>query len=304
MKLAGSLVAVTGASGFLGQYIVDELLLRGARVRAVVRNPAKVPRLATTPGVELAVADLGDREALTRAFTGVDAVIGCAALFSLDRQFDWEANYVANKEGTANVFGAVGDAGVKRVIHVSSCAVYRSSLWKDMNEDHPRLKAWHRWVFGAYFTTKALAEEVAWGEAQRLGLELTIIRPSGIYGARDTNVTPLLRRLSRLPLLVIPTIHMPMVYAGDVARALCQSLEEPVSIGRAYNCAGDPRQDVYEFYAAWKWAFGIPVKVWRLPMFGGVTYDITAAIRDLGFSNLDFSEGWRHTRTLEEKNVG
>lgn len=299
MKLANSLIAVTGATGFLGQYIVDELLRRGARVRAVVRNPARAPRLANTPGVELAVADLADRQALARGFAGADAVIGCAALFSLDRQFDWAANYAANKEGTANVFGAVGDAGIKRVIHVSSCAVYRPSFFKDVPEDHPRLKAWHRWILGAYFASKALAEEVAWQEAERLGLDLTVIRPSGIYGARDNNVTPVLRRLARWPFLVVPTLHMPMVYAGDVAKALCQSLEVPDSIGRAYNCAGDPQRDLYEFYAAWKWAYLEPVKVLRLPVPGGVTFDITAATRDLGFSNLDFSEGWRQARTLE-----
>ena len=63
MTLAGARIAVTGATGFIGRYIVDVLLARGAHVIGVVRNPAKVPELAQK-GVELRQADLSQRDRL------------------------------------------------------------------------------------------------------------------------------------------------------------------------------------------------------------------------------------------------
>src|ERR1043166_376544 len=98
MELRGAAVAVTGATGFLGRYLVDVLLDRGARVIGVVRNPDRVPEL-TARGVELRRADLADRR--------------------------WQGHEHANVQGTENVFRAVAAAGVKRVVHVSSVAVYR-----------------------------------------------------------------------------------------------------------------------------------------------------------------------------------
>ncbi len=73
---------MTGATGFLGRYLVDALLARGAHVIGVVRNPDRVPELAAR-GVELRQADLAERDRLARGFAGAQAVVSNAALFSL-----------------------------------------------------------------------------------------------------------------------------------------------------------------------------------------------------------------------------
>src|SRR2546426_1532727 len=122
--LRAAAVAVTGATGFLGRYVVDVLLARGAHVIGVVRNPGRVPELAAR-GVELRQADLAERDRLARGFAGVQAVVSNAALFSL-RNRSWEDHHRANIQGTENVFGALADAAVKRGVHVSSVAVYRA----------------------------------------------------------------------------------------------------------------------------------------------------------------------------------
>ena len=82
MNLRGATIAVTGATGFLGRYIVDALLGRGAHVIGVVRNPRKLPELLHK-GVELRQADLAAPEHLKQAFAGAEAVVSNAALLSL-----------------------------------------------------------------------------------------------------------------------------------------------------------------------------------------------------------------------------
>src|SRR5262249_50850541 len=136
-NLRGARIAVTGATGFLGRYIVDVLLARGARVIGVVRNPARVPELATK-GVELRQADLAERAKLAAGFAGADAVVSNAALFALANR-SWADHERANVEGTRNVMGACKDAGVRRVVHVSSVAVYGIFARGRLDEDAPQL---------------------------------------------------------------------------------------------------------------------------------------------------------------------
>src|SRR5439155_15254020 len=88
--------------------------------------------------------------------------------------------------------------------------------------------------------------------AAQYGLELTAVRPCAIYGAFDPNFTAVFRRLAGLPVTVMPALmHLPLVYAGDVAEAIARALERPVSIGRAYNVTGDDAT-VWEFARAWR----------------------------------------------------
>src|SRR5262245_53119066 len=139
MDWRASTIAVTGATGFLGRYIVDTLLARGARVVGVVRNPDRVPALAAR-GVELRRADLAQPDRLLAGFHGIDAVDPNAALFSL-RNTSWKAHLAANIEGTRNVIEAAAAAGVPRVVQISSVAVYRGRQQPCINEDHPQHSA-------------------------------------------------------------------------------------------------------------------------------------------------------------------
>lgn len=290
MDLRGKSIGVTGASGFLGGYVVDALRARGAKVVGVVRNPLKVPDLAGRCA-ELRQADLMDPSALRAAFSGVDAVVHTAALYSLT-QGGWEANFRPNQIGTQHTFEALRDAGVQRVVHVSTVGVYRQQLGLS-REDDPKLELKDRFTAGAYRTTKALSEALAWRLSAEYGLALTVLRPSGIYGARDTNFMPLVRRLTRLPLLVVPNLVFPFVYAGDVAEAAALSLEREVSVGEAYNTAGEARS-TWEFFQAWKQASGKgPALALPLPLPARIAYDNTKALKDLGWKNSDLVDSLR-----------
>ena len=298
MELRGARVAVTGATGFLGRYLVDTLLERGARVVAVVRNPGRVPELGAR-GVELRPADLADPAALARGFAGADAVVSNAALFSLANR-RWQDHERANIQGTENVFDAVRAAGVTRVVHVSSVAVYRGHR-PPVDEDAPQLdESTRRNATNAYSISKALSEQLAWRRAAADGLSLTTVRPCAIYGAFDPNFTRVFRLLIGLPLTVMPAwFRLALVYAGDVAEAVARTLERPASVGRAYNVTGDDRT-MWDFADAWGAAGGTAARVMiPIPVPIARVYDNSRVRRELGWENRPFVEALRDTFARE-----
>jgi nucleoside-diphosphate-sugar epimerase len=299
MNLRSARVAVTGATGFLGRYIVDVLLARGAHVVGVVRNPDRVPALARK-GVELHRADLAEPERLAAGFAGADAVVSNAALYSLRNQ-SWEEHQRTNVTGTRNVFDAVAAAGVERVAHVSSVAVYGLGARGRVTEERPPLPdATRRTLFNAYPVSKAASERVAWAAAREHDLALTTVRPCTIYGAYDPNFTPLFRRLVGLPVTLMPVyLRIGLVYAGDVAEAIALALERPTSIGHAYNTTGD-RESTWDLASAWREAGGRAAWLMLpLPLPFTMHFDSSRARSDLGWRPRPLVEGLRETFRLE-----
>lgn len=300
MNLDGATMAVTGATGFLGRYIVRALLQRRSRVIGVVRNPDRVPELAQR-GIELRKADLREPARLAEGFAGAEAVISNAALFSLSNM-NWESHHGANITGTRNVFAASAQAGVRRMIHVSSVSVYRGRT-RAIREDHPQYtESSRRWPWKVYRISKALSEQLAWRLAARHGVELTTVRPCGIYGAFDPNFIPMYRRLVEGRVYIkLLGIKCPLVYAGDVAEGIALCLERAVSIGKAYNLTGDLKL-LRHFVDAWPTAGGATGQVtlpFPLPVRFSAFFDNSSAKRDLGWANRSYHDGLREMFALE-----
>lgn len=299
MDLVGARIAVTGATGFLGRYIVNVLLARKAHVVGVVRNPDRVPELAAC-GVELRRADLLEPAQLAEGLRGVDAVVSNAALFSL-KNHRWREHQETNVTGTRNVFGAIADAGVRRVVQVSSVAVYKGRREAKIREDHPKYGAdSRRSLVNTYPISKAVSEEIAWEQAAARGLELTTIRPCGIYGAFDPNFTRVFKSFVGFPVGLIPVaLRVPFVYAGDVAEAIARALERQVAIGKAYNVTGEDRT-FWEFTRAWREVGGQVARLrLPLPLPTRRLFDNALAEQDLGWRNRPFQDGLRETLELE-----
>jgi nucleoside-diphosphate-sugar epimerase len=299
MDLRGKRIAVTGATGFLGRYIVDRLLRRGAHVIGVVRNPARVPELAAK-GVELRKADLGEPDRLVAGFAGADAVVSNAALFALGNQ-RWDEHERANVEGTRNVMTACKDAGVRRVVHVSSVAVYGLFARGRLHEDAPQLGPdTRRMPWNVYAVSKAISEQEAWRLARQHHLDLTTVRPCTIYGAFDPNFMPVFKRVSSWPVSVRPVgLRQSYVYAGDVAEGIALALEHDRSIGRAYNLTGDGEtwQDLTDAWGAVGGrtpSFGVPIPLPLAPEF-----DSSRAKQELGWRPRGLVDGLRETIALE-----
>jgi dihydroflavonol-4-reductase len=299
LKLSQSTVAVTGATGFLGRYMVKGLLARRARVIGVVRDPDRATDLAEM-GVELRRASLDDRDSLARGFDGADAVISNAALLSLGPT-RWKDYLSTNVMGTANVYDAMAACGTRRAIQLSSVGVYRNPT-RPTDENHP-LHSDRRFLshLNAYGVSKALSERRAWKKADEHGIQLTTLRPAGIYGAFDTNLTRFHKLLMAcLPLTLYPcVIRFCMVYAGDVAEAALLSLEGEISVSKAYNVVGEDHS-TWEFGSVWKRLAGrapllrvpIPVPYRRL-------YSNQRIKRDLGWRSRPYEEGIRELLETE-----
>jgi dihydroflavonol-4-reductase len=286
MDIQGKKIAVTGASGMLGVYICRALLKAGAKVIGVVRNPHKATFLENE-GVEFRKADLLDGPSLEHAFAGVDAIVSNAAMYNLTNM-DWEANYRPNKIGTENVFDEAARNGVHRVIHISSVAVYQFSIFSEINETSAQVNG-EKHEGGAYRATKQLSEDLAWKISAQKDIQLTTLRPSAVYGARDKNLMPYLHMAMKLPFLPMPAIAWPLVYAGDVARAVVSALEFDGSAGQAYNTTGGT-QDFADFLKAWKEAAGRGATVLKIPLGLSVRFSNQKAAHDLQFRNTPFTE--------------
>ncbi|MGY1831205.1 NAD-dependent epimerase/dehydratase family protein [Geodermatophilus sp. SYSU D01180] len=173
-------VVVTGANGLVGTAVCRALVERSAQVRAVVRRAGGAPAL---DGVTEHVGDFAD-ESLARAVTrGADAVVTTVHPMGSPR----EAQHRVGVEGTAVLARAARDAGVARLVHVSTAGVYdRSAGVGDVAEDGPLLPEGS----GAYPDTKNAADAAL---ARVGGLTTVLVRPPAIAGPGDTSVWNTLR---------------------------------------------------------------------------------------------------------------
>lgn len=303
--LAGTRVGVTGATGFLGRYIVRALHDRGARVVGVVRNPERGADLARL-GIEFRRADLADRAALAASFEGLDAVVSNAALFQLRGLISrdpnrWGVYEQANIDGTRNVYEAMRQAGVRRAVQVSSVAVYNRRRQPVVDEEHPVLGPdTPRTPRNAYSLSKAISERLARELSATYDIALTVVRPSGIFGARDPNFTPIFRRLVQFPVTVMPIgLRLGLVYGGDVADGIARALERPNSAARVYNLAGGD-ETFYQMVRAWKKAGG-KTGLLALPIPAPVRmlYSTARAQAELGWQRRPLEEAFRDMFRIE-----
>ena len=224
-------VAITGSTGFLGSHILESL----ADLDPV--GVARRPRDARTRK-----ADLSDPDSLRRAFEGMDVVVANAALSPGRSEVTEAALLEANLTGTRNTLDAAVAAGVRRVVLVSTVAVYQPRWGITFTEDSPlRDPEDRRWDFSAlttnpaYARSKAAGEALAWTYEDRL--ELVAVRPGPIWGPRDHKLTLRYARWARSRLPLAPGLKLPHATGPDVAAAIARCVTEPVA-GHRFNIGG------------------------------------------------------------------
>jgi 2-alkyl-3-oxoalkanoate reductase len=231
--LSDSLSVVTGANGQLGSHIVEQLRHAGQRVRAVVRTGSDAAFVRGL-GAEVAFADL--TRPIADAFTGADVVYHAAARVS--DWGPWEAFRDEAIAVTTNVVDACRTAGVGRLLHVSSISVYgHPKLTPGQRIDEATPLGQNFWMWDWYPRAKLLAEEIAWKFPN-----VTIVRPSWIYGPRDRvtipRVIPALLE-HRVPFIGRGDNLLNIIYAGDVARGCILAARNPQAVRQAYNLCSE-----------------------------------------------------------------
>jgi dihydroflavonol-4-reductase len=229
-------VFVTGATGFVTGNVTINLLARGDQVRALVRDAAR-GRTLERAGATAVAGDLSDAGALRRGMTGVDAVVHGAAIYEVGiPPLRRPAMYEANVLGTQRVLEAALAAGVRRVVYVSTCAIFGNTRGAIVDETYTRSGPYTSY----YEETKVRAHEIALGLAQR-GLPVSIAQPGGVYGPGDSSAMGGLMRSfveGRLPLIPFPDTGLNFVHVDDVARGIVLVLDRGQP-GRSYVLGGE-----------------------------------------------------------------
>lgn len=237
---------VTGAGGFLGRYIAEQLIARGAQVRSYSRG--SYPELAEL-GVETVQGDLLDAVAVSAACQQVDVVFhagGVAGIWG-----SWEHFYGINTLGTQNVLAGCRRHAVTRLVYTSSPSVtFDGSDQEGVDESAPYPDNW----LCHYPHTKALAEQQVLRASGIDGLFTCALRPHLIWGPRDQHLIPrLLERARRGRLVRVGggTNLVDMIYVENAAEAHLQAADAlgPGSAvcGRTYFLSqGDPVN-------CWRW---------------------------------------------------
>lgn len=172
---------VTGASGFLGSYIVRDLLAAGKKVRALKRSSSKTPSLLKNLDIDWVDADITDIVGLEDAMQGVTHVFHCAAYVSIASKNRSKMEMI-NVEGTANVVNLCLHLGLKKLVHVSSVAAVG---WNNEGGAIDENCTWEMdSLKSVYSITKYQAEQEVWRGIIE-GLDAVIVNPSVIIGAFD-----------------------------------------------------------------------------------------------------------------------
>jgi NADH dehydrogenase len=208
-------VVVLGGTGFVGRAFAAHCAGAGLQWQLVVptRRLAHGDALRTVPRLELVQADVHDPGTLERLFSGAEAVVNLVAILHGSAP-QFEAVHV---ELPRRIAAAMRATNLRRLVHVSALGV---------GDDAPSM----------YLRSKTTGEAVL----RSAGLDLTILRPSTIFGTGDRFLNLFAQLQSVLPLMVLPgaQVSFEPVWVRDVAHVLLRCLEDPATIGKTYELTG------------------------------------------------------------------
>lgn len=258
-------VLVTGATGFTGGHMARTLAARGEQVRALVRPRSAegdAARRLREAGIDLAIGDLTDREAVARAADGVEVVYHIAATYREAGQPD--AAYTAvNVDGTRHLLEGALAGGAARVVHCSTGGVHGHIERPPATEDAPYAPG------DIYQETKLAAEQLARRFGEQRGLDIVVARPIGIYGPGDRRFLKMFRGVKKgtFPILGGGEVFYHLTFIDDLVEGfrLCGTVA--AARGRTYILAGPEYTTLKELAARMARVLGVAPPKLRLPVW-------------------------------------
>jgi len=266
------LVTLVGGGGFLGRYIAQALLQRGARVRVAQRDPQSALFIKPQGGLgqtQFVAADIRKPESIARAVSGADAVINLVGVLG----GDFDALHVA---GARTVAIAAAAAGVGALLHVSAIGAdpaSASSYGRSKGEGEAAVRA----AFPA----------------------ATILRPSIVFGREDQFTNRFAAMIAAMPMVPVvrPGAKFQPVYVGDVANAAVAAIADADTHGGKTYELGGP--DILTMAQIIRWIAGA---IDRSPMIVDLPDGVAAGIARLGFLP-GAPITWDHWLMLQTDNI-
>lgn len=289
---------VTGAAGFIGSHLVETLVARGERVTALDLKPLSGPK-----GPRVIQGDIRDSDQCRKACNGVDFVLHQAAQCSVPASIkDPLSTHETNVTGFLNMLLAARDAGVKRFVFASSCAVYGNSEKRPNSEKRT----------GNFLSPYALSKYMDELYANMFGIETIGLRYFNVYGPRqDPNgayaaviprwITALLKG-EQVTVFGDGETTRDFVFVGDVVKAnlLAATIDKADAIGQVYNVASGNSVSLNTLHSLICKAIGIKAQpVYADFRAGDIRHsgaDTSKARRLLGFeASVSLEEGLQST---------
>ena len=260
--VTGISALVSGATGFLGGYLLGKLLEKGFPVRALARRTSDVAKLVRA-GFDIHEGDITDRQSLRRAMAGQQLVFHTAGKVS-----DWGSRqefWRANVEGTANVIAACREAGVRRLIYASSLTVLglpRSG--EQVDENTPFADS----ASDFYTTSKIAAEKLVRAAHGLGGLETVVVRPGVIWGPGDTAIFPRLAALlyrRRLFFVGSGNNQLGLSHVENLSQGIILAALAPAAAGQVYHLTDGEALTARTVFCGLAAAIGAPTPRFCLP---------------------------------------
>lgn len=234
---------MTGADGFIGSHLTEELVRRGYKVNAFVQYNSfnswgwldDITEDLKSE-IEVFAGDIRDPNRVKSAMAGCDAVLHLAALIAIPYSYHSPDSYVdTNIKGTLNVLQAAKEFNVKRIVHTSTSEVYGSAKFVPITEDHPLQGQ------SPYAATKIAADQLAFSFYASFDLPVVIVRPFNTYGPRQsaravipTIISQIASGQNEVKLGAIsPTRDFN--YVSDIVAGFIAALESGVGCGEVVN---------------------------------------------------------------------
>ena len=188
MKLENKKILVTGADGFIGSHLTEELIRRGFNVRAFVLYNSfnswgwldyAEPEIKRS--LDIFSGDVRDPHGVKQAMKGCDVVFHLAALIGIPYSYHSPDTYIdTNVKGTLNIVQAARELGVAKVLHTSTSEVYGTARFVPITEEHPLQGQ------SPYSASKIGADQIAMSFYLSFGTPVSIVRPFNTYGPRQS----------------------------------------------------------------------------------------------------------------------